>query len=184
VEECELARLRRTPVMIAAGLRQLMRGGIDEFRFEYASDFIEGSWFSMRGTRFGVGADLRLWSRMRTSVRIKGSESASRRLTGQLMRSQDDERRLISRELHDSTAQNPLGASLRVAQALRLVPRLKRTAKAALEESRALIDESQREIRTVSYLLHPPMLDVAGCRRPSDGSKARQHGLRDLSAEI
>jgi len=93
---------------------------------------------------------------------IKASESALRRLTGTLLRSQDDERRRIARELHDSTAQNLLAASLGISQALRLVPRLKPTAKAALTESRALIDESQREVRTVSYLLHPPMLDVAG----------------------
>jgi two-component system NarL family sensor kinase len=64
--------------------------------------------------------------------------------------------------LHDATAQNLLGATLGIGQALRLAPRLKRTARAALEESRELIEQSQREIRTVSYLLHPPMLDEAG----------------------
>jgi signal transduction histidine kinase/integral membrane sensor domain MASE1 len=160
VEECERARPHQR--MIAAGLRQLMRGEVEEFRLEYASDVLEGGWLQMRGTCFGAGADLRLVVAHVDISEIKASESALRRLTGQLMRSQDDERRRISRELHDSTAQNLLGAALGISQALRLVPRLKRTAKAALEESRALIDESQREIRTVSYLLHPPMLDVAG----------------------
>lgn len=148
--------------MIAAGLRQLIRGEVEEFRCEFASAFFEGSWFQMRGTRFGVGDDLRLVVAHEDITDIKASESAMRRLTAKLLRSQDDERRRIARELHDSTAQNLLGASLGISQALRLVPRLKRTAKAALEESRSLIDESQREIRTVSYLLHPPMLDVAG----------------------
>src|SRR5262249_43170155 len=87
---------------------------------------------------------------------------ALRRLTGRLLHLQDEERRRIARELHDSTAQNLLGAMLGIGQALRLAPRLKRTAQAALAESRALIEQSQREIRTVSYLLHPPMLDEAG----------------------
>jgi len=148
--------------MIVAGLRQLLRGEVEEFRCEFPSVFFEGSWFQMRGTRFGTGADLRLVVAHEDITDIKASESALRRLTGKLLRTQDDERRRIARELHDSTAQNLLGASLGISQALRLVPRLKRTAKAALEESRMLIDESQREIRTVSYLLHPPMLDVAG----------------------
>jgi signal transduction histidine kinase len=78
------------------------------------------------------------------------------------MRAQDESRRQIARDLHDSTAQNLLGAALGIGQALRLIPGLKPAVKAALEESRALIDQSQREIRTVSYLLHPPMLDEAG----------------------
>src|SRR4029077_3041690 len=67
-----------------------------------------------------------------------------------------------ARELHDATAQTLLGATLGIGQALRLSPKLKPVARAALEESRALIEQSQREIRTVSYLLHPPMLDEAG----------------------
>jgi signal transduction histidine kinase len=56
-------------------------------------------------------------------------------MTGKLLRLQDDERRRIARELHDSTAQNLLGATLGIGQALRLAPRLKATARAALDET-------------------------------------------------
>ena len=158
IEECERARPHQRK--IAAGLRRLISGEIFEFRLEYPSDFVEGAWFQLRGTRFG--ADLRIVVANEDVSEVKASEGALRQLTRRLLRSQDDERRRIARELHDSTAQNLLGAALGIGQAMRQVPRMKPTARAALEESRALIEQSQREIRTVSYLLHPPMLDEAG----------------------
>ncbi len=118
---------------------------------------------------------------------VKRSEDALRRLTGRLMRLQDKARREIARELHDSTAQNLLGAMLGIGQALKIAPKLKASAKAALEESRALIDQSQREIRTVSYLLHPPMLDEAGLpaalRWLSDGFAKRTDIRVELDIE-
>jgi signal transduction histidine kinase len=160
LEECERARPHQRT--IAAGLRRLIRDEDGEFRFEYPSDFVEGAWFQLRGTCFGKGAELRLVVANVDISEVKASEGALRWLTGKLLRLQDEERRRIARELHDSTAQNLLAATLAIGQALRTTPRLKRTAKAALEESRVLIEETQRELRTVSYLLHPPMLDEAG----------------------
>jgi signal transduction histidine kinase len=160
IEECERARPHQRK--IAAGLRQLIGGEVREFRIEYSSDLTDGAWFQLRGTRFGDGADLRIVVANEDVSEVKASEGALRQLTRRLLRSQDDERRRIARELHDSTAQNLLGASLGIGQALRQIPRMKATARAALEESRALVEQSQREIRTVAYLLHPPMLDEAG----------------------
>jgi signal transduction histidine kinase len=85
-----------------------------------------------------------------------------RELTAQMLAMQDQERRRIARELHDSTAQNLLGAALDIDRVLRLVPEIDARAESALQEGRQLIEQSQREIRTVAYLLHPPMLDDAG----------------------
>jgi two-component system NarL family sensor kinase len=160
LEECERARSHQR--MIGAGLRRVMRNEIDEFRCEFASDIIAGAWFQLRGTRFGAEAELRLVLAYENITEVKTAEAALRHLTGELLRLQDEERRRIARELHDSTAQNLLGAALGIGQGLRLARRLNATARAALEESRSLIEQSQREIRTVSYLLHPPMLDEAG----------------------
>lgn len=162
IEECERARPHQR--MVAVGLRRLIEGEISEYRAEYASDIVEGVWIQVRGTRFGTGDELRLVVACEDITEVKNAEASLRGLTGKLLRLQDEERRRISRELHDATAQNLLGATLGIGQALRLDARLKRTARAALEESRALIEQSQREIRTVSYLLHPPMLDEAGLR--------------------
>jgi signal transduction histidine kinase len=160
IAECERARPHQR--VTAAGLRRMLRNEISEFRFEFASDVALGTWLQLRASRFGAGADRRLVIACEDISEVKAAEASLRRLTGKLLRLQDDERRRIARELHDSTAQNLLGATLGIGQALRLAPRVKSVAKAALEESRSLIQEAQREIRTVSYLLHPPMLDEAG----------------------
>jgi signal transduction histidine kinase len=160
IEECERSRPHQRRV--ASGLRRVLRGELNEFRCEYASDVVEGTSIQLRCTRFGSGPQLRLVVACEDITEVKTTEASLRRLTGKLLKSQDEAQRRIARELHDATAQNLLGATLGIGQALRLSPKLKPVARAALEESRALIEQSQREIRTVSYLLHPPMLDEAG----------------------
>jgi PAS domain S-box-containing protein len=90
----------------------------------------------------------------------KEAERSLHQLSGRLLRLQDEGRRRIARQLHDTTAQN-LGA-------LRL--NLSRIAQFAvdpaiqdpMEESIALTEKSITEIRTLSYLLHPPLIDEAG----------------------
>jgi signal transduction histidine kinase len=83
-------------------------------------------------------------------------------LSSQLLLAQDEERRRISRELHDSTGQ------LLVALAMNL-DRLKSEmiepnpgAEAVIKDTGSLVDEMSRQLRTMSYLLHPPLLDEAG----------------------
>jgi signal transduction histidine kinase len=160
LEECD--RTRPHSKTIAAGLRKIIAAGSGEFRLEYPSDLKERRWFQLRATCFGSGSELRLVVAVEDITEMKTSESALRRLTGSLLRSQDETARRIARELHDATAQNLLAATLDIGQALRLEPTLKETARTALEESHRLIEQSQREIRTVAYLLHPPLLDEAG----------------------
>jgi signal transduction histidine kinase len=160
IEQCERSRPHQRKV--ASGLRRVIQGELSEFRCEYASDIVEETWIQLRCTRFGSGPQLRLVVACEDISEVKVTEASLRRLTGKLLKSQDEAQRRIARELHDATAQNLLGATLGIGQALRLSPKLKPMARAALEESRALIEQSQREIRTVSYLLHPPMLDEAG----------------------
>ena len=82
-------------------------------------------------------------------------------LTGQLFRSQDEERRRIARELHDGTAQNLFGISVNLAK-LNQLSHDKPEAKQLINECETLGNESLQEIRTLSYLLHPPLLDEAG----------------------
>jgi len=85
-----------------------------------------------------------------------------RDLSGRLMSAQDEERRRIARDLHDSAGQNlaALGMSLAGIEhdAKHDPARLPQSIKA----SQQLIQDLAQEIRTTSYLLHPPMLDEAG----------------------
>ncbi|MBV8651454.1 MAG: sensor histidine kinase, partial [Alphaproteobacteria bacterium] len=121
-----------------------------------------GRWFRIHVARFGADADRRLLVMHEDITDARHTEDALRQLTGQLMRLQDEERRRIARDLHDSTAQNLLGAALGIDRSLRLTQFIPYRAECALRESKDLIEQSQREIRTVSYLLHPPLLDEAG----------------------
>ncbi len=85
-----------------------------------------------------------------------------RDLSGRLMLAQDEERRRISRELHDSAGQHLAALGMGLARieddAKRDPARLSKSIKAAQD----LIQDLTQEIRTTSYLLHPPMLDESG----------------------
>jgi signal transduction histidine kinase len=90
----------------------------------------------------------------------KQAEQQLRQLSVRLMTLQDEERRRIARELHDTTGQTL--AAIKMTTAL-----IQRTAAGSemnglLDDLNALIDEAVQEIRTTSYLLHPPLLDEAG----------------------
>jgi PAS domain S-box-containing protein len=92
---------------------------------------------------------------------LKHSEQV-RDLSWRLMRTQDDERRHIARELHDSAGQTLTVLGMNVA---RLVTDIKQGAPELakhVEETQYLVQHLNQEIRTTSYLLHPPMLDESG----------------------
>jgi PAS domain S-box-containing protein len=82
--------------------------------------------------------------------------------TVRLMKTQDEERRRIARELHDSAGQTltVLGLSLAelVQRAEIIAPELVKGGK----EIEGVVQQLHREIRTTSYLLHPPLLDECG----------------------
>jgi signal transduction histidine kinase len=92
------------------------------------------------------------------------ADSQLRQLSGRLLQLQDDERRRIARELHDSTGQTLTGLSLRLAVVEGEIASLSRGARQALAESASLLDQASRELRSLSYLLHPPFLDDSGLR--------------------
>jgi len=91
----------------------------------------------------------------------KQAEEQLRHLSVRLMTLQDEERRHFARELHDSAGQTL--AAIKMTAAL-----IERHAEAApgikelVDELNALTDEALQEVRTTSYLLHPPLLDESG----------------------
>ena len=92
---------------------------------------------------------------------MKNAEREIHQLSTQLMRLQDEERRRLGRELHDGLAQTVLAINLSLAQ-VRQSLKSEERASVALEKARALTQQMSREIRTLSYLLHPPLLDELG----------------------
>jgi signal transduction histidine kinase len=85
-----------------------------------------------------------------------------RELSVQVLRLQDEERRRIARELHDGVGQILAALSMNIAQVRNESDKLSNEAARAVSENAFMIDELSREIRTMSHLLHPPMLDEIG----------------------
>jgi len=84
-----------------------------------------------------------------------------RELSARLLQLQDDERRRIARELHDSVGQMLAALTMNLSAVRVDVERLTKTA-LALADSESLVQEMSTEVRTISHLLHPPLLDEAG----------------------
>jgi signal transduction histidine kinase len=88
---------------------------------------------------------------------VEQRTSALRQLSARLLSLQDSERRRIARELHDSLGQYLVGLKLN-AHMLRQAPEREDL----WSEADKLMEQCISEVRTLSYLLHPPTMDAAG----------------------
>jgi len=95
------------------------------------------------------------------TVELDKTNQNLRELSARLMQLQDDERRRIARELHDSVGQMLAALGMNLAAVGTDIERLVKTAN-TVNDSAALVQELSREVRTISHLLHPPLLDEAG----------------------
>ena len=96
------------------------------------------------------------------NTELRNQAEVVRQLSGRLLQMQDEERRRIARELHDSVGQLIAAMSINLSEVERENTRLSPKAAAAIAENSALVQELSRQIRTISYLLHPPLLDEVG----------------------
>ena len=92
----------------------------------------------------------------------KRAEVNLRKLAGRLLRTQDEERRHMARELHDHAGQTLVALILNLTLLQKAVGDRAPEAARLASESQQLSEDLSREIRTLSYLLHPPLLDEAG----------------------
>lgn len=88
--------------------------------------------------------------------------SALRDLSGRLLESQDNERRRIARELHDSVGQKLAALGMQLVKISEDAKRDPGQLAQPIEEAEELVKDLNNEIRTTSYLLHPPLLDETG----------------------
>ena len=94
---------------------------------------------------------------------LKSNEESLRQLSARLLQIQDEERRHIARDLHDITGQKLAVQAMALSGVLtRHSGELHPDSQQALSESIVLNKEVSAEIRTLSYLLHPPLLDELG----------------------
>ncbi len=93
---------------------------------------------------------------------LRESEQSLQQLSARLLLLQDEERRRISQELHENTGQKLAALSMNLSLATKEAEALSPKARQALLECFSLADQSVQEMRTLSYLLHPPFLDEMG----------------------
>jgi two-component system, NarL family, sensor kinase len=95
-------------------------------------------------------------------TRRKQAEKVMWQLSGRLLHLQDEERRRIARDLHDTTVQALATIATNLTWLLTRASALDAISRDKLSDSLALAEQCAREIRTLSYLLHPPLLDEVG----------------------
>jgi signal transduction histidine kinase len=98
----------------------------------------------------------------RKTRQMEQLNSELRKLSARLMATQDEERRRIARDLHDSVGQFIVALSMNNGIALAQAGKLDESAANALHENEQLVQQLSMEIRTISHLLHPPLLDEIG----------------------
>lgn len=99
---------------------------------------------------------------METNEALQVTEASLRQLSGRLLQLQDEERRRIARDLHDITGQEIAILSMSLDRLARLVNSAAPEVQETLADSRDVVRKMAEEIRTLSYLLHPPLLDESG----------------------
>jgi len=93
---------------------------------------------------------------------LKLANENLRDLSSRLQQIRDEERRQIARELHDSIGQLLAALAMNIAVVQRQSDKLDSLGARAVSENAAMVEQISREIRTISHLLHPPLLDAAG----------------------
>jgi PAS domain S-box-containing protein len=176
----ELASLTYADITHAADITrgadfvgQLVSGAQREVQLEKRYRHKNGEYIWVRATgtllRGGDGTPVYLLGLIEDATKRKSAEqelaasvSQLHALAGRLMHEQDDERRRIAKMLHETTAQDMAALKMHLARLSRTASHLSEADRALLIESISLVEQSINEIRTLSYLLHPPFLDEIG----------------------
>ena len=99
---------------------------------------------------------------MRDLSERKHAEQSLRRLSARLLQLQDEERRRIARELHDAIGQNLAALVMNLTSARKSADKGDPKARQAISGNLEVAEQCLKEMRTLSYLLHPPLLDEDG----------------------
>lgn len=110
------------------------------------------------------------------TAELEQAQMDLRNLSAKLLAAQDEERRRIARDLHDSAGQALAALGMTLAVIEQKAERSNSGIAAAAAESQLLVQQVTREIRTMSYMLHPPLLDESGL---SDALRLYVRGLSE-----
>jgi PAS domain S-box-containing protein len=114
-------------------------------------------WIHKRGER----GEFKGWLEINADItQQRQAEETARRLSGRILQLQDDERRRIARELHDSVGQYLAMLKITIDRGER--SKADASTRELLDQCSQIVDQCIAETRTMSYLLHPPLLDENG----------------------
>ena len=161
-------------------------GELPNYECEYRMQHKDGHWVWIHDsgrviTCSGDGRPLMMFGTHTDITRRKRAEDELRHLSARLLRLRDDERRQMARELHDVIGQNLAALGMNLSFLEKVVPRLRPEARQALLDSEALADQTAKDVRTFSYLLHPPLLEelgLGGALQDYVPGFARRSGIR------
>jgi PAS domain S-box-containing protein len=118
------------------------------------------------GSQISANFSFSLLSRDKSAIGVLITDLTSQKqqmeFAARLQNLQDEERRRLARELHDSVGQTLAALSMNIGIIQTQSHKLDAAVARAVSDNAALVEQVSREIRTISHLLHPPLLDVAG----------------------
>ena len=169
---------------LRVALKQLLCGAGDRFQRSVCMRANDAErWYQISALRVAIDGASRIVVTHADISAIHDAQETIKDLSQRLLSVQDEERRRIALELHDSTAQQLTAIGLHV-MALRRASGQDPETQRTLDQIEQSVEEAQREIRAFSYLLHPPCLDEDGLTRSLmqfiDGF-ARRTGLRAIA---
>ena len=149
-----------------ANLRKCFREVLDGrslgFRHSYWCPTPKGArYFEMQVRRCGRSMWRRIFVAHEDVTDLKLAEEGLRKLAGELGRSRDAERRRFARELHDTTCQDLVAASLAAEQMRTLLGSDNTAGKKVVEELSQILDKAMHDLRTLSYVLHTPVISTS-----------------------
>ena len=141
-------------VKLRHGLKRLLDGQITTFAHPYAA---ANHHFVLRATRIILEGVVFVMASHQDITEIVNTQRELAQTTERLLAIQEEERARIAHELHDSTSQHLVAIGLGLASLRR-----GRVSESVIEDMRRSLAEAHKEIRTLTYLLHPPKLEQNG----------------------
>jgi PAS domain S-box-containing protein len=110
----------------------------------------------------GGGEPLRMIGTTEDVTERTKQETELRRLSRQLLHARDAEQRRIARDLHETAVQSMAAIKMMLGRIRNMVPKSSKRARDLVRSATEVADEIIREVRTISHLMHPPLLDEGG----------------------